>query len=170
MIEHAFNQAKKKQTNKTKTQHNNNKRTQKRKKKNAGNCYSFTKIQADFFCLQAIFFFTKHHSKNKRKITGLSIDVSQMARLIKPQSARFSPTDHEFTNDLATTINMVGFCNQTTSDCSDREIRNPRLSCFWSAQYYWWLELNDDEIFERKRKGSLVSCQLAVERTCYRCR
>ena len=33
------------------------------------------------------YFFTNHHSKNKRKISGLSIDVSQMAHLIKPQSA-----------------------------------------------------------------------------------
>jgi len=73
-------------------------------------------------------------------------------------------------------INMVGLCNLTTSDCSDREIllvvpiRNPRVILSRPKAGKWWLELNDDEIFVRKRKGSLVSCQLAADRTCYRCR
>ena len=60
---------------------------------------------------------------------------------------------------------MVGLCNLTTSDCSDREIvpiRNPRVILSRPEAGKWWLELNDDEIFVRKRKGSLVSCQLAV--------
>ena len=68
---------------KTTKNNNNNKRT--KKDKNAANCYSLLKSkQLSSVCKP--YFFTKHHSKNKRKITGLSIDVSQMARLIKPQS------------------------------------------------------------------------------------
>ena len=70
-------------------------------------------------------------------------------------------------------IDMVGLCNLTTSDCSDREIvpiRKPRVILNRPEAGKWWLELNEDEIFVRKRKGSLVGCHLAVDRTCYRCR
>ena len=93
MVERAICFRKKKTKNKTKTQHNNKKQQQQQQqqahKKKTKTLEVVTVLlkskQISSVCKP--FFFTKHQSKNKRKITGLSIDVSQMARLIKPQSA-----------------------------------------------------------------------------------
>lgn len=133
-MQSTFNQEKKtKQKHNKTTINNNNKRIQKRKKR-------WKLLQISSVCKPC--FFTKHHSKNKRKITGFS-----------DGSRNKTAVCEIFTHRSRITARMIQEQDKhgrTTSDCSDREIvpiRNPRVILSRPEAGKWWLELNVDEIF-----------------------